>query len=104
MQEDAREGNHVLGNFEELGNRGELRDRDNAVDGHASLFGNTPAMPPADDIDLLHNAVARHLTCQGNVPAPHQEGTHRDRSGRRRGSVPHPPKSPYKIATHPTRG
>ncbi|HEV2814783.1 MAG TPA: hypothetical protein VGW10_16120 [Solirubrobacteraceae bacterium] len=72
-QEDAREGNYVRGNYEALGNTSEVRQRDNVVDGHFSFFGNTAATP-MDDFDIVRNEVTRHLTCQGNTPAPHQEG------------------------------
>jgi len=73
MQDDGREGNDVAGNYEAIGNRGEVRQRDNTVVGHFSFFGNTAATP-MDDFDIVRNQVARHLTCQGNTPPPHQEG------------------------------
>lgn len=73
MQDDGREGNFVRDNYEAIDNRGEVRQRDNVVNGHFSNFGNTAATP-MDDIDILRNQVARHLTCQGNTPPPHQEG------------------------------
>ena len=73
MQDDGREGNYVRNNYEALGNTSEVRQRDNTVDGHFNNFGNVAATP-MDDIDILRNTVARALTCQGNVPVPHQEG------------------------------
>lgn len=73
MQDDGREGNYVRSNYEALGNAGEVRHRDNTIDGQFSFFGNTAATP-MDDFDIVRNQVARHLTCQGNTPPPHQEG------------------------------
>jgi len=73
LQDDGREGNFVAGNYEAVGNTGEVRQRDNTVDGNFNNFGNTAATP-MDGIDIVRNTVARFLTCQGNTPLPYQEG------------------------------
>lgn len=61
-------GNIVEGNYETLGNEGEVRQRYNDVSGMWTFVNNVGGM--MDPKDVIENDVGRRMTCHGNVPEP----------------------------------